>query len=143
MSLESGYTATLIVHRPASAGGEYRVVFETWEDGGVAPNSVKHRNPVTRAETARGGLASREDVTLTREYDDVLQNQQILEALEDSSGRDRCTAIKQMVDGRATAIGKPYTLTGYVGEVTGPSYNLSGDAVGMLSVGVSTDEKRA
>jgi hypothetical protein len=138
MSLESGYTALLVVHR---SDGDLRIVMETWEDGGITPSSTKHRNPVTREETARGGLRTRADLTMARECD--AEAWALLPQLEDSSGRDNCTAIKQMVGARGEAIGAPYTLRGVLGDVSGPNYNLSGDEVGMLNVTVSTNENRA
>lgn len=135
MSLESGYTATLIVHRP---GGDLRVVMETWEDGNVDSSEAKHRNPVTRRETARGGTRSRNNLTMTRECDPTIWA--LIPDLEDSAGIDRFTAIRQMVGPRNEAIGKPKTVTGIVKAVNAPDYNLGGDAVGMLEVELSTDE---
>lgn len=141
MSLESGYTATLVVHRPASAGGEIRLVFETWSDGALDSEEAKHRDPITRRQTARGGLKTRSNVTLTRECD--AQAWALLPALEECAGVDRCTAVRQMVGPRGEAIGTPKTLTGILKAVTAPDYDLSGSDVGMLEVEVSTDERSA
>jgi hypothetical protein len=138
MSLESGYTATLVVHAPS---GDITVVMETWADGNVDSDEAKHRNPVTRRQTARGGQRTRDNLKLTRECDAEVWA--LKGALEDSAGVDRCTATRQMVGPRAEAIGQPYPLTGYLKMVKFPDYDLSGNNVGMLEVEISTDEARA
>ena len=135
MSIESGYTALLVVHRPE---GDLSLVMETWEDGELDSDEVKHRNPVTRKQTARGGQRTRNNLKMQRECDAEVWA--LRAKLEDSSGRDRCTAIKQMVGPRGEAIGEPFPQPGIFKMAKFPNYDLSGDAVGMLEVEISTDE---
>lgn len=135
MSLESGYTAELTVHHPT---GDFTIVMETWEDGNLKANSAKHRDPVTRKETARGGLRSREALKLSRECD--AQTHSLVPRLEDSIGRDRCTAVKQPVGPRGEVVGEPTTLTGVLNDVNPPNFDLSGDGVSMIEVEVDVDE---
>lgn len=135
MSLESGYTAQITVHTPQ---GDVKLVMETWEDGNVSANSARHRNPITRKETARGGLRTRGALKLSRECD--AQTWGLLSRIEGAVGRDRCTCVRQMVGPRGEAIGNPYTLTGIVDGVNSPSYDLSGDNVSMLEIEVDVDE---
>lgn len=135
MSLESGYTAELTVHHPT---GDITIVMETWEDGNIKANSAKHRDPVTRKETARGGLRSREALKLSRECDS--QTYSLVPRLEDACGRDRVTAVKQMVGPRGEVIGEPTTLTGILNDVNPPAYDLAGDGVSMIEFEVDVDE---
>lgn len=137
MSLESGYTTTLTVYRPQ---GESNVVLEmeTWEGAGVTTPDTKHRNPVTRKLTARGGLKSREDVTTTRECD--AEAWAVQTALEDSAGRDRALLARQMVGPRGEAIGSATSVEGLLKDVTYPNSDLNSEDVGMLEVVISTDE---
>lgn len=137
MSLESGYTVTLTVYRPA---GQPNIVIEmeTWSGGGVDTPDTKHRNPVTRKQTARGGLQTREDVTVTREADAEAWTHQ--SALEDSAGKDRATATRQAVGPRGEAIGSASSVTGLLKSVTYPDSDLNSDDVGMLEVVISADE---
>lgn len=135
MSLESGYTATLAIQRPS---GRIEVVFETWDGGDVDGPDTKHRNPITRRETARGGKRTRTNVVLTREADAEMWA--IRGDLEDAANIDPAIAVRQMVDARDTAIGSPKQVTGKIKSVKYPKYDLSGDAVGMVEVEVSADE---
>lgn len=137
MSLESGYTTTLTVYRPQ---GEANVVLEmeTWEGGGVTTPDTKHRNPITRKSTARGGLRSREDVTLTRECD--AEAWTVQEALEDSAGRDRALAVRQQIGPRGEAIGTAKSAEGLLKDVTYPNSDINSEDVGMLEVVILADE---
>lgn len=138
MSLQSGYTATLVVHRPAANGGDLTIVFETWSGGKLDSSESKHRNPITRTETARGGHATRGNVTLTRECDAAAWA--LVPSLEDSAGIDDCTAVRQMVGPRGETIGSPLTVTGKLKSPEYPDYDLNATDVGMLSVELSADE---
>lgn len=138
MSLQSGYTATAVIHRPASLGGDLAIVFETWSGGKLESEEAKHRNPITRRETARGGLASRGNVTLTRECDAAAWA--LIPTLESSNGIDSVTAIRQMVGPRGEVVGKPFSVTGKLKNVEYPDYDLGGNDVGMLSIEISADE---
>lgn len=131
MSLEANYTARLVVDRPG--GGKLTLDFEYWSGGNINPASAKHRG-VGNEETARGGKRSRTDVTLRRECDAATWA--VKDQLEDSSGRDSCTATRQMTDARGTVLGDALVVTGLVGDVNYPDFDLSGDAVGMLEVTV-------
>lgn len=138
MSLESGYIVTLHVDRPA---GRITIVMETWDGGDIDTPETKKRNPVTRRETARGGLRSRSNVVMTRECDAemwALQND-----LEDAAGIDPCIAIRQMVDSRGSTIGEPRQVTGKLKSPKYPKYDLSSEAVGMVELELSSDEVRA
>jgi hypothetical protein len=141
MSLESGYTATLTVHRPKASGGDLVIVFETWAGGKRDTAESKHRNPVTRLETARGGMSTRGNVTLTRECDAAAWA--LIPTLEASAGIDDCTAVRQMVGPRGDTIGNPFTITGKLKAPEYPDYDLNGTGIGMLSVEVSSDESAA
>lgn len=138
MSLESGYTATAVVHRPAALGGDLTIVFEKWAGGKIDSEEVKHRNPITRRQTARGGLSTRGNVTLERECDAAAWA--LIPALEGSAGIDGVTAIRQMVGPRGETIGKPFSVTGTLKNVEYPDYDLNGNDVGMLSIEISSDE---
>lgn len=135
MSLESGYSAKITVHSPQ---GDFTLLMETWEDGNLAANSARHRDPVTRKETARGGTRTREALTLTRECDAATWA--LIPRLEDAVGRDRCTCVRQQLGPRAEAIGKPETRTGLVNGLTPPGYDLSGDSVSMIEIEIDVDE---
>lgn len=135
MSLESGYTAQLTIHHPT---GDIVLEMETWEDGNLSANSAKHRDPVTRRETARGGLPSRENLKLSREADAATMAFE--SRIEDAIGRDRVTAVRQQVGPRGEAIGTPKTITGKLEDFTPPSFDLQGDGVSMVEFEVSTDE---
>lgn len=138
MSLESGYTAKLVVHAP---GGDIPIVFEKWEGAELAPDGAKHRNAITRKETARGGLKSRGPLTLSRECD--AEAWAAVPTLEDSSGIDRFTAVRQMIDARGTVIGEPFAVGGILGDIKTPDYDLAGNNVGMLQVICDCDEVAA
>lgn len=137
MSLESGYTTTLTVYRPQ---GQPNVVLEmeSWDGAAVTTPDTKHRNPVTRRLTARGGLKTREDVTAARECD--AEAWAVQDALEDSAGRDRALLARQMVGPRGEAVGKATSVEGLLKDVTYPNSDLQSEDVGMLEVVVSTDE---
>lgn len=137
MSLESGYTARLTVYTPT---GTVELDFEQWAGGTVDSEDTKHRSAITRRQTARGGLKARDNVTLRRECDAAAWA--VIPQLEDSSGIDRATAVRQMVGPRGEVIGKPTTVTGILKSVKYPDYNLSGNDVGLLEVEVGTDENR-
>jgi hypothetical protein len=128
-----------VVHRPAALGGDLTIVFETWAGGKLDTEETKHRNPVARKQTARGGLPTRGNLTLTRECD--AEAWALIPALEGSAGIDLVTGVRQMVDPRGNKIGKPFTVTGVLKNVEYPDYNLNGNDVGMLSIEISTDEK--
>lgn len=133
--LESGFTAQLTVHHPS---GDIVLAMESWEDGNLSANSAKHRDPVTRRETARGGLASREALKLSREADAATMAFE--SRLEDSIGRDRVTAVRQMVGPRGETIGEPKTITGILDDFTPPPFDLQGDGVSMIEFEISADE---
>lgn len=135
MSLESGYTARLTAY---AQSGTIELDFEKWSGGNLKAPDTKHRNPVTRRETARGGLPSRDNVTLTRECDASCWA--VKSQLESCAGIDRGTGVRQMVGPRGDVIGSPLTVTGLILEVNYPDYDLSGDGVGMLEVVLQADE---
>jgi len=135
MSLESGYTARLTIHHP---NGDIVLDMETWEDGNLSSNSTRHRNPITRRETARGGLRTRDTLKMARECDAGVWA--LKDRIEDSIGRDRVDAIRQMVGPRGEAIGEPKSLTGILDDAKIGSFALDGDAVDMLEVEVDVDE---
>lgn len=136
MSIESGYTATLDVMRRS---GRLTVVFETWEGGDPTSSDTRHRNPVTRKETARAaGKRSRSNVTLTRECDAEMWA--LRAELDAAVDLDPSLVTKQMVDERDTVVGSPLTLPGIIRNITWPKYDLSGESVGMVSVEVGVDE---
>lgn len=135
MPLESSYTGTLVIHHPS---GDITLNVETWEDGGLSVSGAKHRDPVTRKETARGGLRSRENLKLSREADAATMA--LYPRIEDAIGRDRVTAVRQLLGSRDEAVGEPQTITGILGPVTPPSSDLQGDGVSMIEFEVETDE---
>jgi hypothetical protein len=141
MSLESGYVVIATIHRPAAFGGEYKVTFETDTGGGLDSAESKKRNPVTRVETARGGLSSRGNATLTRECD--AEGWALIPALEDSCERDDpITWVRQMVTTTTVAVGNPIPRAGVCKGLEWPDYDLESDDVGMISLEVSTHQKR-
>lgn len=129
MSLESNYTARLTINRPGS--GKITLDFEYWSGGNINPAGAKHRG-VGQEETARGGKRTRSDVTLRRECDASVWA--LKDQLEDASGRDGCTGVKQMTDSRGSAIGDPLVVNGIVGDVNYPDFDLQADGVGLLEV---------
>lgn len=137
MSLASGYTATLTVDRPAGQA-DISLIFEKWEGGELAGDGNKHRNPITRKETARGGLSSRGDLTLTTECDSAVWA--VIDDLEDSVLKDKVSAVRQMVGPRSEVIGEPETRTGLIASVQRPPYDLESSDTGMLVVVIHCDE---
>lgn len=135
MSLEADYTQTLVVHRP---DGDLRIPMETWDGGDLDTDETKHRNPVTRKKTARGGVATRANVTMTAECDALMWS--LKAKLEDSAGRDQATGVRQKLDRRGTAIGAPEEITGILKSPKYPKSNIDGGDVGMVEIEVSTDE---
>lgn len=137
MSLESGYTQTITIDRPAGKP-DITIVCETWAGGGLEGEESKHRNPVTRKSTARGGTATRTNVTLTRECDAEVW---ALKAdLEDAINRDRATAVRLMVDARGTVVSTADSVSGLLKNVEWPDSNIDSNDVGMVTFEISTDE---
>jgi len=137
MSLESGYTARLIVYRP---GGRIELDFEKWTGGDLDSDETKHRSAQTRQETARGGLAKRNNVTLSRECDAAAWA--LIGDLEKSAGIDDCLAIRQMVGPRGEAIGRPLVIGGKLKSPKYPDFDLASTNVGMLEVEISASQRR-
>lgn len=134
-SLQKDYTVEVAVHHPQ---GRMHIKCETWEGGNVDSEETKHRDVVTRQQTARGGQRTRDNVTVTRECD--AQAWSLRTRLKESVGIDRVVAIRQMIDARGTAVGKPHQVTGILKAVNYPNFDLNGTDVGMLSLEISTDE---
>lgn len=137
MSLESGYVNTITIDRPAGQP-DLTIICETWSGGGLAGEESKHRNPVTRKSTARGGVRNRNNVTLTRECDAEIWA--LRTAIEDSVNRDRATAVRQMVDGRGTVIANADEVTGVLLNVEWPESDINSGDTGMVTFEISADE---
>lgn len=135
--LESNFATTLTVHHPQ---GDIVLQMDVAEDGGMEVSGTKHRNAVTRRSTARGGTRERADMKLTAEC--TAEVWAILPRLEESAGIDRCTIVRQPVNGRGVVIAgtKPKPITGVLGNVSAPNYDINSNDVAMLELEVSTDE---
>lgn len=135
--MESQFAATLTVHHPQ---GDIVLQMETLEGGGIEVSAGEHRNPVTRKSGVRSGTKNRAAVKVTCECTAEVWN--LLDRLEDSANVDRCTIVRQMVDGRGAA--RPNTknkpITGILGTVTPPNFDINSNDVGMLEIEVNADE---
>jgi hypothetical protein len=138
MSLENRYDATLTVYRPGSAQDIHMKV-EAREGGNVSAPDTKHRNVVTRDETARGGLATRSNVVVRREAD--ADAWALRDPLEKSVGKWRATVVWHFLDRFGSVVGDAKSVSGIVTAVNWPNYDLQGDAVGLLEIEVAANEK--
>lgn len=133
MSLQTNYAAGLAI-----PGIPLIIGFEKWAGGDIESDETKYRSAASRKETARGGMSSRQNVTLSRECDAATWA--LKDALSDCAGVEPCTAVRQMLDNRGSPVGAPMTVTGIVKAIKWPDFDLSSSAVGLLEIEVSADE---
>lgn len=138
MAGEVDYIATLTIHHP---DGDIVIACQSMEGGDVDPEKGTSRNAVTGKTRARGGLAEMTDVSIAAEID--LRLWQLMDRIDDSAGKDRYTAIKQMVGPRreVRAFSTPWKRTGVLGTPAWGGFDINGgDNTSMLEIESGCDQ---
>lgn len=114
----------------------------TYSGGDLSASDAKTRPGGMGKEVSTGGQSTRNDITLTVQWDDSLVAQ--AKWLESRCGGGRAKVSVNWLDKDRNPIpGALFTRTGTLKGVNEPDFDHEGNAVGMLSLVVSADEEGA
>lgn len=113
-------------------------IFDTRSGGAAGSEEVKHRPGGMGAQRAHGGPPTIENLTLTREYIDEIEEPRRL-WLEGRRGKGRAVVVDQHLDVDGNAFGRPEVFTGILLSVKTPEHDSNSGDLGMLEIEVSTD----
>ena len=123
-------------------GVAYFHSWSTYSGGDVTVSDAKARPGAMGDEVSCGGPATRNDITITISWSDLVLAQ--YSALENKCGNGKAKVSINYLDRNGVAIpGAVFSRTGTLKGVSDPNYDTNGNAVGVLTAVMSCDEKSA
>lgn len=113
-------------------------IFDTWSGGNATSDNTKHRRGAMGSQVTVGGPKTIEDVTITRDYDQVRDHQHA-HWLFGCVGRARVVARKSVLDENGVAFGRPLVVSGVLVGYNHPEADSDSGDFAMFGLVVSPD----
>ncbi len=114
----------------------------TYSGGDLTAAEAKTRPGAMGKEVSIGGPASRGDITITIQWDEIILAS--FNDLESRVGSGDAKVSVNWLDRKGVAIpGALFAKTGTLKSVSDPNYDTNGNAVGMLTAVIGADEAPA